>query len=139
MTIFELNTRVQSFDLKEELNKVIKESEAEIVDANTEMLYSGIDAKGKSLGEYAHSTVEYKKKKGAPYDRITLKDEGDYYSGKQLVKSGESFTVKSTNYKNDKLENDFGIDINSLDEKRMANITDDKLTPGITKAFQAVL
>jgi len=138
-TIFELYDRVKAFDLQAELDKVIEASEAEIVDANTEMLYSGIDSEGKSLGEYAATTVEYKKKKGHPYDRITLKDEGDYYSNKKLVKKSSKYTVISSDYKNEKLETDFRIGIDGVDESRMGIITDDKLTPGITKAFQAVL
>lgn len=138
-TIFELYDRVKAFDLQAELDKVIEASEAEIVDANTEMLYSGIDSEGKSLGQYADRTIEYKKKKNQPYDRITLKDEGDYYSGKKLVKNNSKYTVISSDYKNAKLETDFGIGINGVDESRMAILTDDKFSPGITKAFQDIL
>jgi hypothetical protein len=138
MTLIELNNKIQAFDLDSELDKIISKNEDVLVDANTDMLFSGIDANNKSLGEYAPSTIEYKKAKGHPYDRITLKDEGDYYTGKKLVK-GNGYTIISSDYKNAKLVEQFGIDINSVDKSRMATITDEILTPELTEAYQKAI
>lgn len=139
MTIEELNNNVQAFNLQNELDKIIIEVSPELVDANTEMLYSGIDAEGKSLGQYAPRTIEYKEKKGQPTDRITLKDTGEYYAGKEVVKTGDDYTIISTDPKNDKLVIDFGIEIDSIDKNRMGEITDDQLSPKLTDALQKVL
>lgn len=135
-TIFELYDRVKAFDLQAELDKVIEASEAEIVDANTSQLMNGIDSTGKSLGEYkSKSYADYKLMKN-PKGVVDLKNEGDFHSGffiddKHRLDSKDSKTGKLTSW--------YGEDIFGLTKENMSSITDDKLTPGITKAFQAVL
>lgn len=136
MTIFELNTRVQAFDLQEEIDKLIKENEPEIVDANTSQLMDGVDSQGKSLGEYkSKSYADYKLMKN-PKGVVDLKNEGDFHTGffiddKNRLDSKDSKTGKLTSW--------YGEGIFGLTTENMNSITDDKLTPGITKAFQAVL
>ncbi len=139
MTLFELNNKVQDFDIETELDKIIKDNEHVFVDANTEMLYSGIDSEGNSLGEYSPKTIDYKLKPGDhdhKIDNITLKDLGDFYSGKSIIKENRDWTIISKDWKQEKLETDFGKAINGIDKERTAEITDDILTPNITKALQ---
>ena len=55
-----------------------------IIYLNTEeQLYKGKDATGKELedigGGYSAFTISYKKAFGQPYDRVTLKDTGNFY------------------------------------------------------------
>lgn len=139
MTIEELSKNVAAFDVESELDKIIQKNDKVFIDANKEMLYSGIDSSGQSLGDYAPRTIEYKKKKGQPYDSITLKDEGDYYKGKSIINLNNEWSIKSSDWKQEKLENDFGMGINGLDQKRTSEIIDDILTPQLTKAFQDIL
>lgn len=134
MTITDLNKRVQSFDVELALDKIILKHEKEILDLNRNQLYSGIDSKGQSLGEYSPKTVEYKKEKGQPYDRITLKDEGDFYAGFKI--DNTDYSIASTDFKNEQLTKDFGKDIHGLTKENAATITDEKFTPELTKALQ---
>ena len=52
------------------------------LDLNKVQMYElGIDAKGKSFGEYASSTRVAKQRKGQRSDHITLRDTGSYQDG----------------------------------------------------------
>lgn len=54
----------------------------EIIRINTEdqLEEEGIDSLGRQLGDYAPSTIAYKRRKGQRYDHVTLKDTGDFYN-----------------------------------------------------------
>jgi len=61
---------------------VDKDVQNEIIRINTEdqLEEEGIDSLGRKLGDYAPSTIAYKRRKGQRYDHVTLKDEGDFYN-----------------------------------------------------------
>jgi hypothetical protein len=61
---------------------VDKDVQNEIIRINTEdqLEEEGIDSLGRKLGNYAPSTIAYKRRKGQRYDHVTLKDEGDFYN-----------------------------------------------------------
>jgi hypothetical protein len=61
---------------------VDKDVQDEIIRINTEdqLEEEGIDSLGRKLGDYAPSTIAYKRRKGQRYDHVTLKDEGDFYN-----------------------------------------------------------
>jgi len=61
---------------------VDKDVQDEIIRINTEdqLEEEGIDSLGRKLGDYAPSTIAYKRQKGQRYDHVTLKDEGDFYN-----------------------------------------------------------
>ena len=58
----------------EETQKFITET------LNNQLFETGEDGDGVSLGSYANSTIEIKKRKNQPFDRVTLKDTGFFYS-----------------------------------------------------------
>lgn len=61
---------------------VDKDVQDEMIRINTEdqLEEEGIDSLGRKLGDYAPSTIAYKRRKGQRYDHVTLKDEGDFYN-----------------------------------------------------------
>jgi hypothetical protein len=61
---------------------VDKDVQDEIIRINTEdqLEEEGIDSLGRKLGDYAPSTIAYKRRKGQRYDHVTLKDTGDFYN-----------------------------------------------------------
>ena len=78
---------------------------------NTEQqLYLGIDSTGASLGEYAPSTIVYKKRKNQPTDRVTLKDTGDFYNF-DIIIDEDGFIITSFDSKTSKLVDRYGNDI----------------------------
>ena len=62
-----------------------------VIDLNTkEQLFEGVNSKGEELENirgfgYAQRTIEIKKEKGLPYDRITLFDTGDFYDTFKVI------------------------------------------------------
>jgi len=94
----------------------------EIIRLNTEeqLFRRGIDSDGKSLGTYSPFTVEIKKKKGQPTNRITLKDTGEFYDSFRVTANRVSITIDADPIKDDNnLFDDFGEEILGLtDESR---------------------
>jgi hypothetical protein len=93
-----------------------------IITLNTggQLFDQGINSLGFSLGEYAPSTIEQKKEKGLPFDRITLFDTGEFYQSFELIaKDGDDFfTIDADPEKEDSnLFEDFGEDIVGLTDE----------------------
>ena len=62
-----------------------------------EQMYQGINASGNSITpDYANSTINYKKRTGQPYDRVTLKDSGDFYDSMKLIIGNNSMFIMNT-------------------------------------------
>lgn len=82
-----------------------------IIDLNTnEQLYDkGIDANGIKLRSkfakfgryYSDHTIELKKIKGEPTDRVTLKDTGDFYHSFKLKLKDGAFVIDADTIKDD--------------------------------------
>lgn len=95
--IRELTSRVQSLSVNALMSAMVKDNRfvAFILDINTQdqLFEKGIDSDGKKLrsafgrfGEvYAPFTIMVKEAMGQPTDRVTLKDEGDFYHSFRLV------------------------------------------------------
>ena len=62
-----------------------------------EQMFSGINASGNSITPfpYATSTINYKKRKGQPTDRITLKDSGDFYDSIEIEARTDNFVIST--------------------------------------------
>lgn len=110
----EAANQIRRIDLLKIVEKKIVENQSQVLDLNTSQLYSGIDSKGQSLGEYRPFTVRLKRAKGQPTDRVTLKDEGDFYQGFRLEDNKFPFDIGSTDSKSDMLADKYGDDIFGL-------------------------
>lgn len=106
-------------EISKELSTVaeltVEENEHVIIDMNTENLFEGRNAKNRTLesigGPYAPKTIEFKKLKGQPYDRVTLKDTGDFYEGFFVKPLKRGWQLGSKDAKTNKLKEDWGEDI----------------------------
>ncbi len=72
----------------------------EIIRLNTidQLFDEGIDSTGASLGVYQPFTIAIKKRKGQPTDRVTLKDEGDFYRSFVIVVNSNSFDIEADDF-----------------------------------------
>ena len=62
-----------------------------------EQMYLGINADGNAITpDYAKITINYKKRTGQPYDRVTLKDSGDFYDSMELIIGNNSMFIMNT-------------------------------------------
>ena len=91
-----------------------------IIRLNTdEQLFQGIDSTGRDLdsigGSYSPLTIEIKKEKGQPYDRVTLKDTGEFYESFKVNPYKGGFSISADAIKDqDDLTKEWGDDIIGL-------------------------
>lgn len=74
-------------------------------------MYKGLDSTlAKITPKYAPKTVQFKKLKGAPYDRVTLNDKGNFYSSIRAVSYIErkKLTVEAFDVKVKKIYKKYG-------------------------------
>lgn len=98
---------------------ILKDNDAYIADMNAQdqLFEQGINANGVSISDYAPYsplTIEYKMAMGQPYDRVTLRDTGDFHAGFTLQYSTKAFTITSTDWKTQMLMKKYGRDIFGL-------------------------
>jgi hypothetical protein len=108
----------------------VEEHEEYFCDSAKSMLYDyGLDGKGNNLGEYAPRTIERKIATGLPYDRVTLRQTGDFYDGMQLVADADGFEVDSEDWKTNKLIDKYGEDITTINEYDIDMYVREELLP----------
>ena len=105
---------------------VDKDVQDEMIRINTEdqLEEEGIDSLGRKLGDYAPSTIAYKRRKGQRYDHVTLKDEGDFYNSFNVKVNVNEIIIDaddSSKY-NKPLFEVWGIDVLGLTDENMTYI-----------------
>ena len=112
-----INELIKAF---EEIDKIIeeitneKETQDFLIDVLQDQLFdTGEDGNGLSLGEYSDVTVQIKRRKGQPVDRITLKDTGDFYKSYFITAFEGGFVIDADGQKSptDNLFVRYGDDI----------------------------
>lgn len=103
-TIVGLLNRVKAFDASKAAVAVISETKETIADLNVEQMNKGLRSDGSEiLPSYTALTIEIKKEKGQPTDRVTLQDTGDFYKGVYVDIEGDKIKTFSTDEKAAKL------------------------------------
>jgi len=102
---------------------VDKDVQDEMIRINTEdqLEEEGIDSLGRKLGDYAPSTIAYKRRKGQRYDHVTLKDEGDFYNSFNIKVNVNEIIIDaddSSKY-NKPLFEVWGVDVLGLTDENM--------------------
>lgn len=124
----------------EETREAIVQTENEIVDFNREQLYEGIRADDTKIEpEYAELTKVIKAAKGQPYDRVTLKDTGDFYAGINVDINSNSYDLSSTDEKTVKLVTKYGDQIFGLNNKNKVTYINQFLRPALEDRITAKL
>lgn len=117
--VTEFNELLQSGRL---IQSIILENEYIITDMNSEyQLYEqGINRLGVNIMDYAPYsplTIEIKKEKGQPYNRVTLRDEGDFELSFYVEADTQQFTIKAADWKTEDLIQRYGRQILGLTEE----------------------
>ena len=105
---------------------VDKDVQEEMIRINTEdqLEEEGIDSLGRKLGDYAPSTIAYKRRKGQRYDHVTLKDKGDFYNSFNIKVNVNEIIIDaddSSKY-NKPLFEVWGVDVLGLTDENMTYI-----------------
>lgn len=125
--------------LPDAVGEMIAENGGVILDLQTEQLYAGKDSEGNDIQPpYSPFTVQIKRAKGQPTDRVTLKDEGDFYAGMFLSGGNRGqFAIGNRDQKTTKLTRKYGEEILGLNDNSLQRLIDDQIKPEIGgKALQ---
>lgn len=129
--------------IPKKIKEVIQANEGVILDMNTKnQLYEqGIDNRGIAIAsyqEYTPFTIKVKQEKNQPTDRVTLRDEGDFYSGFYIEYTQDKFRIYSTDEKADKLGKKYGYQIFGLSDSNFTEIRDVYVKPEIMALFHNI-
>lgn len=118
------------------VQQIIYDNEAYIVDLNAEeQLYEqGINNLGVSISDYAPYspvTIEIKKAKGQPTNRVTLRDEGDFESSFFLEVGQNQFEIKASDWKTEELIKKYGRQILGLTNENIEKLIWDFIYPDL--------
>ena len=107
MTIEEMKRRLMGFDVG--MNDFLNRKKKDIVEMNYgDQLYDqGLNAKGitiNSYRDYTPFTKRVKRKKGQPFNRVTLRDTGDFHKSFFLQLRTNEFEISAKDWKTTKLK-----------------------------------
>lgn len=98
-----------------------------IIELNTrkQLFEKGVDSTGRNLedigGFYSFETVEIKREKGQPTDRVTLNDTGDFYNSFRVFFNNSGFVITADTIKDtDNLIERWGADILGLTDESLS-------------------
>lgn len=110
-----------------------------MIDLINDQLDMGIDGDGTQIKPpYSASTVVIKKKKAQIFDRVTLKDKGDWRGEIQATSNGSEFVFTSLDSKNAALEKKYGDQISSPNPDSVEKISI-QILPSITEQTRKFL
>lgn len=103
-------------------------------------MFQGIRSNGSEiLPTYADLTIEIKKLKGQPTDRVTLFDTGSFYQKIKTNVSGQLVITDSEDEKSEKLKKKYGKRIFGLSENYRSEYLRETLNPKFLASIKASL
>lgn len=98
---------------------LVKEHEKEVIRMNVDdQLFAGINAKGAEIRPpYSPQYARFKRKRGQPSDRVTLKLDGDFHKAWFIIYKKDSFEFDSKDFKKKLLMRKYGEAIFGLTDK----------------------
>lgn len=140
--IVNLLNRTKDFEskLKEGvfIREIILENETFIVNLNAEdqLFDQGINSLGVHIDDYApysEYTIEIKKAKGQPYNRVTLHDEGDFANSIFIEAGNDQFEIKAADSKTQALIRKYGRQILGLTNENLHEVIWKYIYPELLK------
>lgn len=105
------------------VEEAVNDVEDEMADMNVEQMNAGIDSDGNDIEpEYSPVTVAIKKKAGKVYDRVTLRDTGDFQDKIRVKRYPKKRELYSFDKKSEKLQDKYGYQILGLTDANMGRI-----------------
>lgn len=145
-SIRNLARRLRKFDeiLGKELVNEIMSHEKEIIEAvvQNQLYERGINGTGveiMSYKPYRPRTIKNKQRKGQPYNRVTLKDTGEWYNSLRLVYDVDGFFITSTDEKNTYLKKKYGPTILRLTNENLSMILNKYIRPNLKVKLEKYL
>lgn len=127
--LLQLMDKFQSLPIVPFIRETIEENQSIIEDKQISQLDAGQYPDGDSIApDYSDLTIQIKKAKGQPYDRVTLRDTGDFYRGIKLNLETDFFTLDSSDSKTDKIVDKYG-DVFGLSDQSKQELIEEQFIP----------
>lgn len=123
--------------------KALEQNQQRIVEMNVEQLYDyGMNSLGIRIDTYepySPYTVRIKQEKGQPYDRVTLRDTGDFHKSFEVVFEPMGFYITATDYKTQDLIDRYGARIFGLTPENKQDLTIKYVVPVVREEIKREL
>lgn len=140
-TILGLYERLQQLDTDKIIRESLEASKETYADMNAEQMFKGIRSDGNPiLPEYSPLTVQLKKEKGQPTDRVTLHDTGSFYQGIRVDVGSDKLTIDSVDEKSARLQKKYSTrkgSIFGLSAPFRREFLNQKMRPEFKKRIEA--
>ena len=116
----------------------VKDYEAEILDLNTDdqLFQKGIDSEGRRIEPgYRPLTIQIKRSKGQPTNRVTLKDTGSFHNSFAIEFQNDGFAIVTDDNKTKKIERKYGNKIAGLTDENLQEVIE-MLKPDLIENIQ---
>lgn len=116
--------------INEFIRQIVIENAEFLEDLNIAQLEQGENIDGSKISpEYTELTKQIKEAKGQPFDRVTLKDEGDLYRSAFVQASEKNFEILFSDSKEPKLREKYGKLWQGLSDQSKQIFVDEVLVP----------
>ena len=120
----------EELDTGEIAKKIVRDNDNILIDMNAQgQLYAkGVNRLGVRIDEYQPYrplTIQVKIEKRQPYDRVTLKDTGEFYDSFYVETAEDQFYIKASDEKTNWLIKKYGAEIFGLTNDSLAEFIND--------------
>lgn len=120
----------EELDTGEIAKKIVRDNDNILIDMNAQdQLYAkGVNRLGVRIDEYQPYrplTIQVKIEKRQPYDRVTLKDTGEFYDSFYVETAEDRFYIKASDEKTNWLIKKYGAEILGLTNDSLAEFIND--------------
>lgn len=120
----------EELDTGEIAKKIVRDNDNILIDMNAQdQLYAkGVNRLGVRIDEYQPYrplTIQVKIEKRQPYDRVTLKDTGEFYDSFYVETAEDRFYIKASDEKTNWLIKKYGAEIFGLTNDSLAEFIND--------------
>ena len=128
-------------NINEYMEDITRSIEDEIKELNVHQQYDmGEDRNGEPITpEYAPSTIQYKRRKGQPTDRVTLQDTGQYHDTFKIRYEAEGFELYANDWKAGFLDKKYGKEIYGLQDEAARELADQVYQPRMIQKLKNLL
>lgn len=113
---------------------LIQGEERTVLDLNREsqLFDLGEDANSREIRpRYTPYTIQIKRLKGQPIDRVTLKDTGDFYRSFDIVYTADAFEILALDSKTQKIVAKYGYEVLGLSDDSLQFVIDAIMRGGL--------
>ncbi|OZI09947.1 hypothetical protein BWI93_00995 [Siphonobacter sp. BAB-5385] len=130
---------LKAIDMKGLIDWAVNRHSAYALELNKRQLKVGQLDTGKAINPpYTQVTVAIKKAKGQPYDRVTLKDTGDFQDSMYMKRVRGGNEITAFDWKTLSLSRKYSVDIFGLND-RNKGILCNRMKPDAQKQFKSLL